>query len=87
MNVFISSLLSVFILYLLCLSTDGAPSVFDIFPRRSEYKTRAGSDESDQGDQQKIKRCICENNLCFIDKLLRCRHSIIPGKDSINKSL
>jgi len=59
---------------------DAAPSVYDIFPRNNYSNQRLNSEESEEKVLEKRKNCFCENYLCVIDKLLKCRQSVMLDK-------
>ena len=82
MNVFMFWMLIIltFIIQYFFIRIDAAPSVYDIFPRNRHFNPRLTSEESEEQVQEKRKRCFCENNLCVIDKLLKCRRSVILGR-------
>ena len=80
MNVFISSLLIILTFQHFFVTTNAAPSVFDIFPRNKYFSPRLDSEESEDKVLEKRKSCLCENSLCVIDKLLKCRRSVILGR-------
>ena len=82
MNVFMFWMLIIltFIIQHFFIRIDAAPSVYDIFPRNKYFNPRLNSEESEEQVLEKRKKCFCENNLCVIDKLLKCRRSVMLGK-------
>merc|ERR1712130_51586 len=81
MNVFMFWMLIIltFIIQYFFIRIDAAPSVYDIFPRNRHFNLRLTSEESEEQVQEKRKKCFCENNLCVIDKMLKCRRSVMLG--------
>ena len=59
---------------------NSAPSVYDIFPRNKYFTSRVISEENEEKILEKRKKCLCEKNLCVIDKLFKCRRSVVSGR-------
>merc|ERR1712154_138899 len=79
MNVFISLLLIILTFQYFFVRINAAPSVYDIFPRNICFNPRLDSEESEEKLYEKRRQCVCENNLCIIDKLSKCRRSVMLG--------
>merc|ERR1712062_17322 len=79
MNVFLISLLIISTFQYFFIGTNAAPSVYDIFPRNKYFNPRTNSEQSEDKVLEKRRSCLCENNRCVIDKLLKCRRSVILG--------
>merc|ERR1712062_666751 len=80
MNVFISLLLIIWTFQYFFVRINAAPSVYDIFPRNKYFNPRLESEESEEKLYEKRRQCFCENDLCIIDKLLKCRRSVMLGR-------
>ena len=80
MNVFISLLLIILTFQYFFVRINAAPSVYDIFPRNKYFNPRLYSEQSEEKNIDKRRQCFCENNPCVIDKLLKCRRSVMLGK-------